>query len=63
MSVQDYVGGIGLQPSVLYDLHKFWKSAQSDSRLSGLPQIHSGEEGFERCELAGFNERQGCLIL
>ena len=52
-----YVGRIGLQPNVLNDLHKFWKSAQSDSRLSGLPQIHGGEERFERCELAGFNER------
>jgi hypothetical protein len=32
-----YVGGIGLQPNALNDLHKFWKSAQSRFRLSGLP--------------------------
>jgi len=54
---------MGLQPKVLNGLQKFWQSAQSDSRLSGLPQIHGGEERFERRELTGLNEGKGCLIL
>ena len=58
-----YVGGIGLKCNILNSLQKSWKGAESDSRLSGLPQIHGGEERFERRELAGFNEGKGCLIL